>query len=127
MLHRRVMQKMNHRQCHLSLVDIAAQRFADGGWIAQDVQQIVLKNGHGFPGIQKEKNGDLLEIYDLSKTPAVLLTIKSSDVMSMKAGPKWTHPPTSAGYTQTELADIIAYLKFVSTGVAKEVTVADLH
>jgi len=91
------------------------------------VQQITLGNGRNFPGIQKEKNGDVLEIYDLSRTPAVLIKLKSNDVMSMKAGPKWTHPPTAAGYTQAELADIIAYLKFVATGVAKEVTVADLH
>ena len=47
--------------------------------------------------------------------------------MSMKSGPRWTHPPVSAGYTEEELADIIAYLKFVSTGVAKEVAVSDLH
>lgn len=91
------------------------------------VMQFTLGNGRNFPGIQKEKNGDELEIYDLTKTPAVLLKLKSGDVVSMKAGPKWTHPPTSAGYTQEELADVIAYLKFVATGVAKEVTVAELR
>ena len=91
------------------------------------VQQIELANGREFPGIQKQKEGDTLELYDLSKTPAVLLKIKSGDVKSMKANTKWTHPPSSAGYTQTELADIIAYLKFVSTNTVKEVTVDELH
>jgi mono/diheme cytochrome c family protein len=91
------------------------------------VVEITLGNGRSFPGIQKEKNGDVLDIYDLSKVPAVLLKIKSDDVMSMKAGPRWTHPPVSAGYTEAELADIIAYLKFVATGVATEVKVTDLH
>jgi len=91
------------------------------------VQHIELKNGRSFPGIQKEKDGDLLTIYDLSKTPAVEMKIKSSDVASMKANTKWTHPPASAGYTDAELADIIAYLKFASTGVVKEVTVGELR
>jgi putative heme-binding domain-containing protein len=91
------------------------------------VQRVELRNGREFPGIQKQKDGDILEIYDLSKTPAVLLKVKSADVASMKGNTKWTHPPTSAGYLPNELADIIAYLKFVSTGVAKEVTVDELH
>jgi hypothetical protein len=91
------------------------------------VQQIVLVNGRTFPGIQKDKEGDELEIWDLSKTPAVLVKLKSGNVASMKQNTKWTHPPASAGYTPEELADIIAYLKFVSTGIAKEVTVNDLR
>ena len=91
------------------------------------VQRVELRNGREFPGIQKQKDGDILEIYDLSKTPAVLLKVKSADVASMKGNTNWTHPPTSAGYLPNELADIIAYLKFVSTGVAKEVTVDELH
>ena len=91
------------------------------------VQQIELQNGRSFPGIQKSKEGDILEVYDLSKTPAVLLHLKSSDVASMKPNTAWSHPPTSAGYTPQEFADIIAYLKFASNGVAKEVKVTDLH
>jgi hypothetical protein len=91
------------------------------------VQQIGLRNGHSFPGIQKAKNGDELELYDLSRKPPVLVKLNATEVTSMTQNTKWTHPPTSAGYTDAELADIIAYLKFVATGVAKEVTVADLH
>jgi len=91
------------------------------------VQQIELKNGRSFPGIRKEKNGDTLTIFDLSRTPAVELKVKSDDVASMKPNTKWTHPPASAGYTDPELADIIAYLKFAATGVVKEVGVSELH
>jgi putative heme-binding domain-containing protein len=91
------------------------------------VQQIELRNGRSFPGIQKAKTGDVLEIYDLSKKPADLLKLNAGDVVSMKQNTKWSHPPTSAGYTPEELADIIAYLKFVATGVAKQVTVSDLQ
>jgi hypothetical protein len=45
----------------------------------------------------------------------------------MTQNTRWTHPPSSAGYTPEELADIIAYLKFVSTGTVKEVTAAELR
>lgn len=89
--------------------------------------QEVSTRGRTFPGIQKGKEGDTLEIYDLSKVPAVLLQLKASDVTSMKPNTRWTHPPTSAGYTDEELADLISYLKFASTGVASPVTVKDLH
>jgi mono/diheme cytochrome c family protein len=90
------------------------------------VQQVTAQ-GRTFPGIQKQKEGDTLEIFDLSRTPAVLLTLKSSEVTSMKPNTKWTHPPTSAGYTDEELADLIGYLKFAATGVTSEVLVKDLH
>jgi len=90
------------------------------------VQEISTK-GRTFPGIQKEKDGDTLRIYDLSKVPAVLLELKSGDVTSMKANTRWTHPPTSAGYSEQELADLISYLKYASTGMAAEVSVKDLH
>jgi putative heme-binding domain-containing protein len=91
------------------------------------VQQVSLKNGRVFPGIQKEKQGDNLDIYDLSKTPAVLLQLKSSEVSAMTQNTKWSHPPTSAGYTPDELADIISYLKFAATGVAAEVKASELR
>ena len=91
------------------------------------VQQIRLQNGRIFPGILKQKDGEQMEIYDLTKTPAVLLKIKSADVAAMKTNNKWSHPPTSTGYTPDELADIIAYLKFVATGVAKDVTASELR
>jgi putative heme-binding domain-containing protein len=91
------------------------------------VQQVELLNGRSFPGIQKSKDGEVLTIFDLSQTPAVERKVKSGEVASMKPNTRWTHPPTSAGYTEQELADIIAYLKYVATGVVKEVTVGDLH
>jgi mono/diheme cytochrome c family protein len=90
------------------------------------VQEIGMKNGRHFPGIQKGKDGETLRIFDLSKTPPELLNEKAADVASMKENTKWKHPPTGAGYTPDELADIISYLKFAATGVAKNVTVADL-
>lgn len=90
------------------------------------VQDISLKDGRRFPGIQKAKEGDTVAIFDLSKTPPELLTLQAADISSMKENTKWTHPPTTAGYTPEELADIIAYLKFAATGATKEISVGEL-
>lgn len=84
-------------------------------------------NGTTFPGIQKSKANGVVEVWDLSKVPGVLRTLKESEISSVKPNSKWKHPPSSADYSQQELADIAGYLKFASTGVAKEVGVGELH
>jgi cytochrome c2 len=85
------------------------------------VQDVKTPTGN-FPGIQKEKNGETLQIWDLSKTPPVLRSLTSSEITSMKQNEKWKHPPSEAGYTSQEMADIIAFLKWASNGSQKTVT-----
>jgi hypothetical protein len=80
-----------------------------------------------FPGIQKQKQGEELEIWDLSKNPPELRKFASKDVTSMTTDHKWKHPPTTADYTSQELADIIGYLKFVATGSRKEIKIEDVE
>lgn len=80
-----------------------------------------------FPGIQKQKQGEELEIWDLSKSPPELRKFASKDVTSMTGDHKWKHPPTEAGYTSQELADIIGYLKFAATGSRKEIKIEDVE
>jgi putative heme-binding domain-containing protein len=91
------------------------------------VQEVRTTDGRTFPGIQKQKDGETVQIYDLSRSPATLLKMRSSEIVSMKPNTAWTHPPTSAGYSDGELADVVAYLKYVSTGVLKEVTAGELR
>ena len=73
------------------------------------VQQVKTAKSE-FPGIQKQKVGDTA----------------SADIRSMRGNEKWAHPPTAAQYNAQELADIIGFLKFASTGLQKEVTPAEL-
>ena len=89
------------------------------------VQDVNSSQGR-FPGILKQKDNEDMEIWDLSKTPPVLRKLKSNQIESMKQNERWKHPPASAGYTPQELADIIGFLKWASTGSQKEVTVAEL-
>ena len=90
------------------------------------VQEVKLQSGRTFPGIPKEKHADMVEIYDVSQKPPMLEKFHASDIKSMNQNSKWTHPPTSAGYSDEELADIISYLKFAGTGKAQAVSPGEL-
>jgi len=91
-----------------------------------DVQEIKTAAGT-FPGIQKQKQGDDFEIWDLSQTPPVLRKLTSKDIVSMTRDQHWKHPPTVAEYTSQELADIVGFLRWAATGSQREIKVADVE
>jgi hypothetical protein len=80
-----------------------------------------------FPGMLKQKQGDEIEIWDLSQTPPALRKFASKDVLSMKGNQTWKHPPASAGYTWPELADLVGFLKWAATGSTKEIKIEDVE
>jgi cytochrome c1 len=80
-----------------------------------------------FPGIQKQKQGDEIEIWDLSQMPPVLRKLAAKDVQSMNRDQKWKHPPAAVEYTSQELADLVAYLKWATTGSRKEIKVDEVE
>jgi mono/diheme cytochrome c family protein len=80
-----------------------------------------------FPGMLKQKQGDEIEIWDLSQTPPAIRKYAAKDVLSMKANQTWKHPPASAGYTSQEMADLVGFLKWAATGSAKEVKIEDVE
>jgi len=80
-----------------------------------------------FPGILKQKYGDKAEYYDLSQIPPVLRTLYNNQIVSLERDDKWRHPPAMANYTAQELADVISFLKFVSTGSQQEILAADVN
>jgi hypothetical protein len=90
------------------------------------VQEIQTRDGRIFPGIQKQIEGNVIEVWDLSRTPAMLLKLKPAEIISMEENRTWKHPPASADYTKRELADIIGFLKWAASGEEKEITPADL-
>jgi cytochrome c553 len=90
------------------------------------VQEYKIKDLGTFPGIQKDGSGGS-QIYDLSKMPPELHDVKQADIQSQKQNEKWKHPPAAAGYSDQELADLVAWLKYCATGSVKAVTPADLE
>src|SRR5579872_620976 len=75
-----------------------------------------------FPGLEKQRQGDEIEVWDLSQTPAVLRKFTTKEIVSMKVNPTlWKHPPAEAGYTSQELADVVGFIRWASTGTQKEI------
>ena len=79
-----------------------------------------------FPGILKAKYGDKVEYYDLSSIPPVLRTLYLNQIVSAERDETWKHPPARANYSQQELADIVAFLKFATTGSQVEIVATDV-
>jgi mono/diheme cytochrome c family protein len=84
-------------------------------------QEVKTSDGKHFPAFEKGKQGDQVELWDLSENPPVLRTYKAKDV-STKQNEKWKHPPSTTDYSAQELADIVAFLKWAATGVQKDVS-----
>ena len=80
-----------------------------------------------FAGLQKSKQGDELEIWDLDQKPPVVRKLAAKDVTSMNRNTKWKHPPATVEYTSQELADIIGFLKWAANGQTKEIKPDDVE
>jgi len=94
--------------------------------VTEYVQEVKAGNAK-FSGIQKQKTGDEVEIWDLSEMPPVLKKFNAKEISSMSRNDKWKHPPASAGYTSKELADLVGWLKFASMGSVKEVKPSEVE
>ena len=90
------------------------------------VQEYKVKDVGTFPGIAKEGSGGS-QIYDLSKNPPELHEVKQGEIQSQKQNEKWKHPPASAGYSNQELADLIAWLKYAANGKVTEVKANEIE
>lgn len=88
----------------------------------QYVIEVTLKDGKVFPAMRAGND----EYWDLSATPAVKRTVPAADVKGIRDNGKWRHPPESAQMSREEMADVIAYLRFVAMGDTKGVNAADL-
>jgi hypothetical protein len=79
--------------------------------MTQYVRQVELKNGTKFPGIEQE--GKEAGWWDLSKMPPEFQKLTASDIGKAAPNATWKHPPAATDYSNQELADIIAYIKWV--------------
>ena len=80
-----------------------------------------------FPGILKQQVGDKVEYYDLSQIPPVLRTLYAKQIVLAERDETWRHPPAKANYTPQELADVIGFLKFATTGSKKEIAASEIN
>jgi len=89
-------------------------------------KEIELKGNRKFPGMIKTEQGDQLKVYDLSEVPPVAMNLTKAEIHSIKDNATWKHPPESTGYTNEQLADVIAYIRFVAYGDTKGVSPSEV-
>jgi len=91
------------------------------------VETIKLKSGDPFPGIKVSADATTMQYYDLSKTPPELRKFAPGEVQSKSDNSTWKHPPSTGSYTNQQIADIVAYVRWGAAGVRKAVDPADVE
>ena len=92
------------------------------------VETIKLKTGDPFPGMKVQSaDATTLQYYDLSKTPPELRKFAPADVESKSDNSAWKHPPSAGGYTNQQIADIVAYIRWAAAGEKKAVDPSDVE
>ena len=91
------------------------------------VETITLKDSSTFPGMKVSADATALQYYDLSKNPPELKKFAPADLESKTDNSVWRHPPSQAGYTDQQIADIVAFIRWAATGEKKAVDPSDVE
>ncbi|HUO30727.1 MAG TPA: c-type cytochrome [Bryobacteraceae bacterium] len=91
------------------------------------VETIKLKGGSEFPGMKVSADATTLQYYDLSKNPPELKKFAPGDLDSKTDNSVWKHPPSQAGYTDQQIADIVSFIRWAATGERKTVDPSDVE
>jgi len=83
---------------------------------ARKVVRVKVKDGESFPALRSSETKDTVKLYDLTSAPPVLRTLERSEIESIAADPSWRHNDFVRAYSDAELADIVAYLRWAATG-----------
>jgi mono/diheme cytochrome c family protein len=95
--------------------------------MTQYVQSVRLNSGEEFPGMPVASNDTSLKFFDLSKTPPELRRIDRADLKTTVSQDKWKHPPAVGNYTDQQIADIVAYIRYEVTGSTAPVDPGDVE
>jgi len=91
------------------------------------VEVLTLKGGQAFPAMKLSTDATTLQYYDLSKTPPELKKFAPSDVQTKAENSVWKHPPSTGIYTNQQVADIVAYIRWATAGDKKAVDPGDVE
>jgi hypothetical protein len=86
--------------------------------VTENVVMVKSRQGN-FVAIRPNGETSGSRFYDLREVPPVLRTINPNDLIGLGANNSWRHPYGKEQYTSQQLADLIAYIRFVG---AKDTT-----
>jgi mono/diheme cytochrome c family protein len=96
--------------------------------MTQYVLVVKLKSGGGgFPAMMGKKDDKIVVLFDLSKDPPEKKEVAPGDIASSGNNDIWKHPPAANKIDAEKLADIVAYIKYATTGSKKAVDPADVR
>ncbi len=93
--------------------------------VTQYVQVAKLKTGESFPTVPP--TGDSKKLYDLSKMPPELHEVDKSEIASWSANSTWRHPPSVRKYTNEQIADLVAYIRYAGAGIKQAIDPSDVQ
>jgi mono/diheme cytochrome c family protein len=105
----------------------AAIAMAARSTVTQYVQNVKLKSKETFPAMAGPKDEKSVQLYDLSKTPPEPRKLDKADIDSMTNNDRWRHPPAAAKISNEQLADIVAYIRYVANGSTKSVDPSEVR
>ena len=93
--------------------------------VTQYVQNVKTKSSGTFPAMPPGPDGQTVDLYDLSKMPPELHKVSRTEI-SLSPNNAWKHPPSVTKYTDQQIADLIAYVRFAGAGNKSLVDPADV-
>ncbi len=112
---------------HSTLYGMWSSGIKPGGTAAQYVQDVRLKSKETFPAMPGAKDDKTIQLFDLSKTPPELRKIDLTEIDSMTSTAQWKHPAAVKKPTAAQMADIVAYIRYVATGTRQAVDPSDVQ
>jgi hypothetical protein len=88
--------------------------------VTQYVQTLKVKSAGSFPGMPPGAEGQTVKVYDLSKMPPLGHEVDRGDI-SMSPNSGWKHPPSLRKYSNEQIADLIAYVRYAGAGTRSPV------
>ena len=93
----------------------------------QYVEAVKPKAGDAFPGMKLSEDASAVQYYDLSKMPPELRKFAPADLQSKTDNSTWKHPSSEGGYSNEQIADIVAYIRWATAGDKKPVDPGDVE
>jgi mono/diheme cytochrome c family protein len=82
---------------------------------ASRVIEVHTRKGERFPAFVVSEDERFVRVFDLTAAPPSLRTIERSQIESRKPAGAWNHAPYLEGIAPSQMADLIAYLRWLRT------------
>lgn len=94
--------------------------------VTQYVEVVKPKDGESFPAFTASTEGKNVTVFDLSKKPPEKRVLTAGE-FTKSGNDKWRHPPSVTQIDPTQMADIVAYIKYAASGSKKAVDPSEVQ